>query len=87
MSKVSITQAAKLVGVTRSTMHKHIDKKGITVDRDEEGKNPKIDVSELIRVYGDTLKSPEEVAQEDSKKRDRLYRIIHLPIQPFRQRY
>ena len=68
MSKVSITQAAKLVGVTRSTMHKHIDKKGITVDRDEEGKNPKIDVSELIRVYGDTLKSPEEVAQETVKR-------------------
>ncbi|MEM6801259.1 MAG: hypothetical protein AAF696_07630 [Bacteroidota bacterium] len=68
MSKVSITQAAKLVGVTRSTMHKHIDKKGITVDRDEEGKNPKIDVSELIRVYGNTLKSPDEVAQEAAKK-------------------
>ena len=50
-------------------MHKHIDKKGITVERDEEGKNPKIDVSELMRVYGDTLKSPEEVAQKTVKKR------------------
>ena len=56
--KVTITKAAKLAGVTRGTFYTHIEKKGITVEKDEEGK-PRIDVSELIRVYGDNIKIPD----------------------------
>lgn len=44
------------MGVSRSTMYNHIEQKGITVEPDLNGK-PTIDVSELIRVYGDKVKT------------------------------
>jgi len=45
-----------MVGVTRATFYRHIEKKGITVGEDADG-NPQVDVSELIRVYGDRVKA------------------------------
>lgn len=57
--KVNKSEAARIVGVTRATLDRHIEKKGITVERDQDG-NPKIDTSELIRVYGDKVKNPED---------------------------
>lgn len=65
--QVSISKAADMVGVTRATFYRHIDKKGISVEKDDDG-NPKIDVSELIRVYGSKVKNPEE--QEDLNSSD-----------------
>lgn len=59
---VSISQAAKMAGVTRATFYRHIDKKGISVSKDDEG-NPKVNVSELIRVYGDKI---QHVKQSDT---------------------
>lgn len=53
--KVSISKAASMVGITRATLYRHIKKKDISVGKDAEG-NPKIDVSELIRVYGDQVR-------------------------------
>ena len=53
--KVSISKAASMVGITRATLYRHIKKKDISVHKDEDG-NPKIDVSELIRVYGDQVR-------------------------------
>ncbi len=57
--RVSISKAADMVGITRATLYRHIDKKGITVLKDEDD-NPKIDVSELIRVYGDKVREVPE---------------------------
>ena len=54
MAKLNLTQAAKRVGVSRQTFYRHIDKKGISVSKDEEGRKA-IDESELFRVYGDAL--------------------------------
>ncbi|MAI60933.1 MAG: hypothetical protein CBB87_00405 [Micavibrio sp. TMED27] len=54
--KVNISKAAEMVGVTRATFYRHIEKKGITVGEDADG-NPQVDVSELIRVYGDRVKA------------------------------
>lgn len=51
MAKHSITEAARLVGVSRQTMTQHLKIKDISVDRDERNR-PLIDTSELIRVYG-----------------------------------
>lgn len=62
--KVTITKAADMVGITRATLYRHIDKKGISVEQDEEG-NPKIDVAELIRVYGDRVRPMEESDQSN----------------------
>jgi chromosome segregation ATPase len=65
--KVSISKAAGMAGVTRATFYRHIEKKGITVEKDASG-NPRIDVSELIRIYGDKVRSPEQVEKEKAEK-------------------
>ncbi len=65
--KVSISKAATMAGVTRATFYRHIEKKGISVDKDSAG-NPMIDVSELIRVYGDKVRTPEQVEKEKSRQ-------------------
>jgi hypothetical protein len=52
---VSISKAADMVGITRATFYRHVDRKGISIQKDGDG-NPKVDVSELIRVYGDKVR-------------------------------
>lgn len=61
--KVSITKAAKMAGIQRSTFYRHVEEKGISLE-DTDTKRPKVDVSELIRVYGDQLKSIEQIEQK-----------------------
>ncbi len=61
-TKVSISDAAKMVEVTRATMYQHIKEKGISLT-DTDTKRPKIDVSELARIYGAKLK-PLSVAND-----------------------
>lgn len=52
MSKVSIADAAKLSGVTRQQLYRgYLDTGKISVDRSDP-KKPKIDTSELLRVFG-----------------------------------
>lgn len=55
MTKVSISEAARLAGVSRQTLYRKIDAGEITVERD--GDSVQIDLSELLRVFGD-LKMP-----------------------------
>lgn len=56
-SKVTKKLAAKMVGVGRTTFYRHIEEKEISVDD-----NGQIDVSELIRVYGNgNVKTPEQL--------------------------
>lgn len=50
-TRLNLTQAAKAAGVTRRTLYNHISQGKVTASRDEKN-NPVIDVSELIRVYG-----------------------------------
>ncbi len=52
MPKLTITEAAKVVGISRMTLYKYIKSGIISVEKDQLGK-PKIDASELIRVFGD----------------------------------
>lgn len=50
--KLTITDAAKTVGLSRSHFHMTYVKPGkITVERDDQGK-PWVDTSELLRVFG-----------------------------------
>lgn len=66
--KVSISEATRMVGLkSRSTFYRHIKKKGISLSEDEEG-NPRVDISELIRVYGDKVKTPEQLAKAKKDK-------------------
>lgn len=63
--KHSISEAARIVGVTRKTFYKHIDKKSITVEKDEND-NPVIDASELMRVYGDQCNFDKDKQTKDT---------------------
>ena len=63
MPQVSLSDAAKMVNITRSTLYAHIEEKGITVI-DKGSKRPKIDVSELIRVYGSDVRPIEEIQKK-----------------------
>ena len=67
-TKVSASNAAKMVGVSRATFYRHIEEKSISTEEDKKG-NKVVDVAELIRVYGDNLKTLEEVEKAKRKKK------------------
>lgn len=52
---VSISESARMASKTRRTIYKHIDQGKLSTTRDSKG-NKGIEVSELIRVYGDDVK-------------------------------
>lgn len=52
MAKVNLTQGAKLAGVSRSTLNRHIKEGKISKGSGKDGK-PCVDTSELQRVYGE----------------------------------
>lgn len=65
MARVNITQAAKLVGITRSYLYtKYINHGLITVQQDSNGKKF-VDTSELLRVFGE-LQDTESVDTQDN---------------------
>lgn len=51
--KISMEQAAQIIGKTKKTIYNHKDKNRFSYEFDGEGKAV-IDVSELLRVYGST---------------------------------
>jgi hypothetical protein len=51
MAKVSLTQGAKLAGVSRSTLNRHLKQGKVSKVNGSDGK-PCVDTSELQRVYG-----------------------------------
>lgn len=51
MALVSISEASKLTGKSRTTIHRHIDTGKLSRVQDETG-GYKLDTSELLRVYG-----------------------------------
>lgn len=52
MAKVNLTQGAKLAGVSRSTLNRHIKEGKVSKANGKDGK-PCVDTSELQRVYGE----------------------------------
>lgn len=61
--KVNKKLAAQMVNIGRTTFYRHITEKPISVDA-----NGQIDVSELIRVYGnENVKTPEQLKQPKNK--------------------
>ena len=63
MNKVSITQAAKLAGISRSYLYrKYINSGLISVETEDDKKF--IDISELIRVFGDIHIDSEPIVDE-----------------------
>lgn len=51
MAKHSISEASKLTGKARSTLHRHLNSGKLSKEIDVDGQ-PVIDTAELVRVYG-----------------------------------
>lgn len=69
MTQVTISEAARRVGVARSTLLRHIKNGKISKVIGKDGK-PSLDTSELLRVYGD-LKTPDEDDTSDALHQNR----------------
>lgn len=52
MAKVSISEGARLAGVSRSTLNRHLKDGLISKHKDNSGR-PYVDTSELLRFYGE----------------------------------
>jgi len=52
MALVSISEAARLTGKARSTLHKYIKQGKLSTTTDQVTSNKSVDTSELIRVFG-----------------------------------
>jgi hypothetical protein len=63
-TRLNITQAAKLAGVSRVTIYKHAKAGKISVYMEQDGSRT-VDVAELERVYG-TLHKPEVLTESVS---------------------
>jgi chromosome segregation ATPase len=60
MTKVSISEAARLVGISRSSLYRgYISQGKISIERDYRNA-PVVDTSELLRVFGDISKATAE---------------------------
>lgn len=66
MAKHNISEAARLAGKSRSTLHRHIKSGKLSKETDHSG-DPVIDTSELKRVYGD-LSQPDEASTQDMEQ-------------------
>ncbi len=62
MAQVSISEAARLAGVSRSTLNRHLQNGAISKHRDASGR-PYIETSELLRFYGE-LSQPDRTDQD-----------------------
>jgi FtsZ-binding cell division protein ZapB len=56
MTKISISEAARLTGKPRSTLHRHIGNGTLSKESDGQGK-PVLDLAEIERVYGPLLQA------------------------------
>lgn len=60
-SAVTISEAARLTGKNRRTLHRHIEAGRLSVSHDASGA-PQIEIVELLRVYGPLKHAPESQA-------------------------
>jgi len=70
-AKVSVVEASKMAGVSRATFYRHITEKKISTAQDDKG-NTVIDISELLRVYGNKLRTLEEIEKEEIEQLDEV---------------
>lgn len=71
MALVSISEAARLVGINRSNLYSsYINQGKLSLSKDSRG-NPKVDTSELLRVFG-SLKMDATTQQTGTTDRDSL---------------
>lgn len=88
MAKHSISEAAKLAGVSRSHLYKKYIRPGaISVEKDSEG-NPQIDTAEVMRVFGgihgDTADDVSKI-HKDTSENSIKNTALHVEIQLLRE--
>jgi excisionase family DNA binding protein len=71
---VSLSEAARLAGISRSTLYERIKKGEISTTRSHHGK-PTVQISELIRVFGDALQLPDGIVQFRTGKSDTFVQV------------
>ena len=79
MSKVSISQASRLTNKTRKTIYKYIQDGLLTVSMDTQGKKV-IDISELIRVFGE-IEMPEYTVVNNPEISNNIHQVTLESIQ------
>ena len=67
---VSLSEAARLAGISRSTLYERIKKGEISTTHSHHGK-PTVQISELIRVFGSALQLPDRLVQANRTTSDR----------------
>ncbi len=71
MAKVTISEAARLANVSRMTLYRRYIRTGVlSIEKDHSG-NPKVDVSELVRVFGElsgSFREQSETVQKDTER-------------------
>jgi hypothetical protein len=60
--KISMEQAAYIIGKTKKTIYNHKDRNKFSYEQDDEGRTV-IDISELMRVYGSTPAITERIEE------------------------
>lgn len=76
MANVTITEAARLAGISRQYLYTRYIKTGdLSVKKDENDK-PYIDTAELLRVFNGRLPGPKEASTEDAKDATSTFRKI-----------
>lgn len=73
--KYTVIEAAKIAGISRQTIYRHIDKKPISTEKDDEG-NIFIDASELLRIYGDKLNFDVTKTKADNKENNEKLQTV-----------
>lgn len=76
---LNLSQAAQAAGITRRTLYNHVKQGKVTVSRDGKN-NPVVDVSELIRVYGN-VKLPEKEIPTVSHRENTHKNFPHEQLQ------
>ena len=79
MSKVSISEASRLTNKTRKTVYKYIQDGLLTVSMDTQGKKV-IDISELIRVFGE-IEMPEYTVVNNTEISNNTHQVTLESIQ------
>ena len=79
MSKVSISEASRLSNKTRKTIYKYIQDGLLTVSMDTQGKKV-IDISELIRVFGE-IEMPEYTVVNNPEISNNIHQVTLESIQ------
>ena len=77
MAKLNLTEAAKAAGIGRTTLYNHIKQGKISCEVNEKDKKV-IDVTELIRVYGE-LQKPETLPEHSDERQSEHGGTVETP--------